>query len=77
MKMLMILLFTIKSRLSDENAFLIVWTTMPFTIVTDEMVAVNPDANYVYVSVDNEKWIIGENRLLELMKESSGWGIRS
>ncbi|HVD36616.1 MAG TPA: class I tRNA ligase family protein [Nitrososphaeraceae archaeon] len=61
--------FYYKVKLSDENAFLIVWTTMPFTIVTDEMVAVNPDANYVYVSVDNEKWIIGENRLLELMKE--------
>jgi isoleucyl-tRNA synthetase len=61
--------FYYKVKLSGENAFLIVWTTMPFTIVTDEMVAVNPDANYVYVSVDNEKWIIGENRLLELMKE--------
>ena len=24
---------------------------MPFTIITDEMVGVNPNANYVYVSV--------------------------
>src|SRR5215213_1454120 len=32
-----------------EDAYLIVWTTMPFTIVTDEMVGANPKANYNYV----------------------------
>ena len=61
--------FYYKVKLSHDNAFLIVWTTMPFTVVTDEMVAVNPNQNYVYVSVDNEKWIVGENRILELMKD--------
>jgi isoleucyl-tRNA synthetase len=42
---------------------------MPFTLITDELTAVNPDANYVYVRVNNEVWIIGETRLNDLMKE--------
>jgi isoleucyl-tRNA synthetase len=61
--------FYYKVRLSDEDVFLIVWTTMPFTLVTDEMVAVNPNALYVYLEVNNERWIVGENRLHDLMKE--------
>ncbi|HEY6163879.1 MAG TPA: isoleucine--tRNA ligase [Nitrososphaeraceae archaeon] len=61
--------FYYKVRLSDEDVFLIVWTTMPFTLVTDEMVAVNPNALYVYLGVNNERWIVGENRFHDLMKE--------
>src|SRR5919202_427036 len=61
--------FYYKVKLSDENAFVIVWTTMPFTLVTDEMVAVNPNADYVYIKVNNEKWIVGESRLQDLSKE--------
>ena len=61
--------FYYKVRLSDEDVFLIVWTTMPFTLVTDEMVAVNPNALYVYLEVNNERWIVGENRFHDLMKE--------
>ena len=41
--------FYYKVRLAEENAFLLVWTTMPFTVITDEMIGVNPSANYVYV----------------------------
>src|SRR5919197_791343 len=61
--------FYYKVKLSDEDAFVIVWTTMPFTVVTDEMVAVHPNANYVYIKVNNEKWIVGESRLHDLSKE--------
>jgi isoleucyl-tRNA synthetase len=61
--------FYYKVKLSDEDAFLIIWTTMPFTVVTDEMVAVNRNANYVYIKVNNEKWIVGESRLQDLTKE--------
>ena len=61
--------FYYKVKLIDEDAYLLVWTTMPFTLVTDEMTGVNPDANYVYVKVKDETWIVGETRLDELMKE--------
>jgi isoleucyl-tRNA synthetase len=61
--------FYYKVRLVNEDAYLIVWTTMPFTLITDELVGVNPDANYVYVEAEKEVWIAAETRLEELMNE--------
>jgi isoleucyl-tRNA synthetase len=61
--------FYYKVKLFDDNAYLIVWTTMPFTVVTDEMVAVNPDQNYVRLRVGQEEWIVGQDRAEDLMKE--------
>jgi isoleucyl-tRNA synthetase len=58
-----------KVKLIDHNEYLVVWTTMPFTLVTDELIGVNPDANYVYVKINSEVWIIGENRIEALMSE--------
>jgi isoleucyl-tRNA synthetase len=58
-----------KVKLVDEVAYLIVWTTMPFTVITDEMVGVNPDADYVYIKVKDETWIVAQNRLEPLMAE--------
>ncbi len=58
-----------KVKLVDEDAYLIIWTTMPFTVVTDEMVGVNPDADYLYIKVKNENWIVAQNRLEPLMNE--------
>src|SRR5919107_1094618 len=70
--------FYYKVRLEDGghgggDVFLIVWTTMPFTIVTDELVGVNPDACYVLTTVNNkgkdENWVVSESRLKDLMLE--------
>ena len=58
-----------KVKLRDEEAYLIVWTTMPFTLVTDAMVGLNPDEDYTYVKVGNETWIVGKTRLEEFFKE--------
>ena len=65
--------FYYKVKLADSDIYLVVWTTMPFTLVTDELVGINPHAKYVTIQVrqDNvvEKWIVSENRLEALMKE--------
>ena len=58
-----------KVKLQDQDAFLIVWTTMPFTLVTDAMVGLHPKEDYVYVKVENETWIVGKKRLEEFMQE--------
>ena len=58
-----------KVKLVDEDAFLIVWTTMPFTLVTDAMVGLNPEEEYHYIKVENEKWVVGKTRLEEFLKE--------
>jgi len=59
-----------KVKLQDEDSFLIVWTTMPFTLVTDAMVGFNPKEDYVYAKVNGETWIVGKTRLEEFMKEA-------
>jgi len=62
------LYFKFKLAGSDNDYFLI-WTTMPFTIVTDLMLAVHPDAEYAKVQVGNENWIIVRQRVEPLMQE--------
>ena len=37
-----------KVKLAEEEKFLIVWTTMPFTLVTDAMVGLNPKEEYLF-----------------------------
>lgn len=64
--------FYYKVKLREEDAYMIVWTTMPFTIVTDEMVGANPNADYNYVRINDngeELWIVGSERMNDLMKE--------
>lgn len=52
------------------DTFLVVWTTMPFTVVTDELVGVKPSSEYAYVkSANNETWIIGVERLEVVMND--------
>ena len=58
-----------KVKLADEDLFLIVWTTMPFTLVTDAMVGLQPEEDYAFVKVENETWVVGKTRLEEFMKE--------
>jgi len=62
------LFFKFKVSGSKDEYFL-VWTTMPFTIVTDTMLAVHPEAEYVKVKVGNEKWIIVRQRVEPVMQE--------
>jgi isoleucyl-tRNA synthetase len=59
-----------KFKVADsENEYFLVWTTMPFTIITDTMLAVKPDAEYAKVKVDNETWIMVKPRVEPVMQE--------
>lgn len=65
--------FYYKVKLTNNDAYIIVWTTMPFTLVTDELIGINPRATYLTIRVNHnnatEKWIVSENSLKELMNE--------
>ncbi len=52
-----------------ENEYFLVWTTMPFTIITDTMLAVQPNAEYVKVQVNSETWIMVKQRVEPVMTE--------
>jgi isoleucyl-tRNA synthetase len=59
-----------KFKVADsKNEYFLVWTTMPFTIITDTMLAVHPDAEYVKVKVDDELWIMVKQRVEPVMQE--------
>jgi len=53
----------------SKNEYLLLWTTMPFTIITDLMVAVHPEAEYAKIEVKNEIWIMARNRIKTVMEE--------
>ncbi|MBW9220326.1 isoleucine--tRNA ligase [Methanothermococcus sp. SCGC AD-155-N22] len=67
--------FPLKDR---ENTYLIIWTTTPWTLMANMLVAVHPDFNYAYVKVilDNEEgeveeyWIIGEPLVESVVKRA-------
>lgn len=62
-----------KVKLTDSDLYLIVWTTMPFTLITDELVGVSPNEKYAVIEINDlwnpEKWVISENRLHDLLSE--------
>jgi isoleucyl-tRNA synthetase len=59
-----------KFRLSEtENEYFIIWTTMPFTLITDMIIGVNPKEDYARVKVKNEIWILASGRVEPIMEE--------
>ncbi len=56
-------------KTGTENEFFLIWTTMPFTIVTDTMLAVLPEAEYAKVTVGKEIWIMAMQRVEPVMQE--------
>lgn len=54
---------------NSQNEYFLVWTTMPFTVITDLMLAVHPEAEYAKVKVDGETWIMVRQRVEPVMQE--------
>ncbi len=54
---------------AEDGAYLVLWTTMPFTVVTDELVGAKPGSDYEYVQVGSETWIVNSGRREALAKE--------
>jgi isoleucyl-tRNA synthetase len=53
--------------LSSPNEYLIIWTTTPWTLVSNMAVMVHPIYTYVKAKVGDETWIIAKERLDHLM----------
>ncbi len=57
------------------RASLLVWTTTPWTLVSNTAVAVNPDVTYVLATDGAERLVIAEPRLETVLGE--GWTVES
>ncbi len=54
---------------TEDGSYLVIWTTMPFTVVTDELVGVKPGDEYAYVKVGDETWVVAAQRKEALSAE--------
>ncbi len=52
-----------------ESDYFVVWTTMPFTLITDLIIGVNPKEDYSRVKVGSETWILAKARVEPIMQE--------
>ncbi|OGC74453.1 MAG: isoleucine--tRNA ligase [candidate division Zixibacteria bacterium RBG_16_40_9] len=58
----------VKVQLEDSpNTYFLVWTTTPWTLISNVSLALNPEATYVEVSHNKEKLILAKERL-EVLK---------
>ena len=53
----------------EENTSLLVWTTTPWTLISNAAVAAGPDVQYATVEVDGERVILAEELLEEVLGE--------
>ncbi|WP_456472691.1 isoleucine--tRNA ligase [Methanocaldococcus sp.] len=64
----------VKFKLKDEDAYLIIWTTTPWTLIANLAISVHPDYDYCYVEVEfnnkKETWIIAEKLVEEVLKKA-------
>jgi isoleucyl-tRNA synthetase len=63
---------TVGFRVPDgelSGAYLLVWTTTPWTLPSNQAVAVNPDVTYVQVRVGDRRLVLAESRLAAYARE--------
>jgi len=51
-----------------DNTYFLVWTTTPWTLISNVALAVHPDVDYVKITYNGEKLILAEARLEELFE---------
>ena len=66
----------------DKNKYYIVWTSSPWSIISNNALMVHPTSTYVEIQVNNETWIIAKQKIddlpeqirndLKIIKEFSG-----
>lgn len=54
-------------NLSPEDSYMIIWTTTPWTIPSNLAITLHPDSDYVIVEVDNDKLVMAEKLVDEVM----------
>ena len=59
----------VKFSLMDEDAAVLAWTTTPWTLPANLMLAVNPEMTYCEVEVDGKKLILAEEALERTLQD--------
>ncbi|HPN67129.1 MAG TPA: isoleucine--tRNA ligase [bacterium] len=69
---------TVKFKLRDEDAFVLAWTTTPWTLPSNLALTVNPNMDYVYLKdkADGTVYIIGQSAVHKYFREESEYEIQ-
>jgi len=60
----------VKFKVKDENAYFLVWTTTPWTLPSNLLLAVGEEIDYVLVEKDGERYYLAKARLREVLGEA-------
>lgn len=56
-------------KVVDSDTYILVWTTTPWTLISNVALAVGSDIDYVKIKVDDKKMILAKDRLSVIDKE--------
>ncbi len=59
----------VKLKLKEEDTYLLIWTTTPWTLPGNLLVAVGKDFNYVEVEYSGEKYIVAKELVENIFKQ--------
>lgn len=59
----------VKFKLTDDDSYLLAWTTTPWTLPANTAIAVNEDVTYAEVLVDGQKLILAEELLEKVLTD--------
>jgi len=54
-----------------KNTYFLVWTTTPWTLISNVALAVNPKIDYVKIEVEDNQYIMAKERINDLFEEGS------
>ncbi len=60
----------VKFKLKNEDAYLLVWTTTPWTLPSNLLLAVGEDIDYALVEYGEEKYYIAKDRIKEVLGDA-------
>jgi len=59
----------VKFKLTDEDAYLLAWTTTPWTLPANTGLAINPDVEYAEVELNGERLIFAKELLSKVLTD--------
>ena len=57
---------------ADKAAFVLIWTTTPWTLPANLAICVHPDLEYTAVEIDGEVWVMAEELKADVLKRVAG-----
>ena len=60
----------VKFKAKDSDEYFLAWTTTPWTLMANRMLAVGPNMNYAKVKVGDEVYILTENKIEKIFADT-------